>query len=49
MDLYTVKMPEYVSPEVRAHADQVEREIIGEKNNRTQAEDDAILAIDGGA
>lgn len=49
MDLYTVKMPNYVSPEARAHADQIEREIMGQTNNRTQAEDDAILAIDGGS
>ena len=49
MDLYTVKMPDYVSPEAQAHANKVEREIMGHANNRAQAEDDAILAIDDGA
>jgi len=47
MDLYSVKMPAYVSPQLQAHADQIERDIAQKSRNR-QAEDDAILAIDNG-
>ena len=49
MDMYTVQMPAYVSPEQQAHADRVEQDIMAQSKNRTQAENDAILAIDGGA
>jgi len=46
MDLYTVKMPDHVSAEVRAHADQVERDILSQRH--AIEEDDAILTLDDG-
>ena len=46
MDLYSVKMPGKVAPEVQAHADQVERDIMGKRH--MIEEDEAILQVDDG-